>query len=110
MPVELPPKIKIFISEALANSRLPVSSHKIIIAGLTPEWISQTEAWASDFFTKKLNLAPGKIPYIAIVGQNSGWAFTRYCDHPNALVILEVEDNCDAIKDFLERQEGKVLH
>ena len=84
--------------------------HKIVIAGLTDEWNDACYNWVIDSLSKKMNLAPEKFPNISVLKQKNDWAFPRTCNHPNALVLLEGVDNSDAIKYFIERQQGKVLH
>ncbi len=107
--IEIQLAVRFSIVESLRAQRLPVTSHKIIISGLTRQWTNECCDWAFDYFMRRLTLAPQRGPNIVTVGQNNTRAFSRACDHPNALVILEGVDNSDAILDYLARQTGRVL-
>ncbi len=77
---------------------------KIIIAQITKDWGTKAISWASDELIPKFNQC-GKTIAVAVFPQSEPLAFAKACNHPNALVLLEGEENGYAIEDFFRRQK-----
>ncbi len=77
---------------------------KIIIAQITKEWGTKAISWASDELIPKFNQC-GRTIAVAVFPQSDPRAFAKACNHPNTLVLLEGEENGDAIQDFLNHQK-----
>lgn len=77
---------------------------KIIVAQKTKEWGTQTINWVSDSLIPVLRKCSNTIA-VAVFPQSDPRAFAKACNHPNTLVLLEGEENGDAIQDFLAHQK-----
>lgn len=78
-------------------------SSKIVILSKSKEWAAKVWSWVLESLVAYfINTPPG----IVECSQNNQRALSLVIDHPNCLVLLEGEDNEDAIKDFIQKQKA----